>query len=1072
MWVREVNAGDTAHLTLTVTTSLPIVDSVSPPTISAGSSSVISVVGHNFTSSAIITVDGSPAAMTIDFTDSQHIATHTAVSFFEPGGERVVGVTIPGVGDSNGAILLVNNPVPTFTSLSPTSKLVGDGAFTLTINGSNFVHGAQVSGAGIDPRFANVTWVSSNQITVQVQDSGMQAAGVSTFTITNPGPGGGSVTTGSAFTVNYPAPVITDISPTSAIVGSGPITISVSGSGFVKGGFGATSFVNWGGITPSSLVLTENFLQFTATNAMLGVAGSFDISVTNPTPGGGTSSTIPFVVSSGAPVLDSISPSSQTFGSTPYSVGLSGSNFPSSGLAVYLNSQFDVTARATFINSGFITVALSAGDIPAADNYTLEVRNTGNGTRSLSRLLTVVNPAPTITALSSTSKVAGSAAFPLTVTGTGFVAGTQGLVNGSQRATTFTDSTHIVITVTANDLATTGSLLITAANVDSGTSGSLTLSVVNPAPVLSAASPLTVLLGSGNTVVTLTGSGFIASSVAKVGATLLATVYVSPNTLTATIPSGNFASIATLSLTVTNGTPGGGTSGAQTISVVNPAPTITNISPSLKNAGDAAYTQTVNGTGFRAGNSTASWNGQARTTTVVSATQLTFTVNASDITSVGSNNITVTNAGPGGGTSSAAPLNVGASNPVPSITSLSPSNLNQNSAAQSITVTGTNFVSSSIVRWEGNNRITTFVNATTLTVALQASDLSVPGSHAITVFNPTPGGGVSAASGFVVNALNPAPAITNLSPASVVQGASGFTLTINGLNFLSTTTASFGGVAKTVTFVGATQITIPILAGEVASPGTIPLIVTNPGPGGGSTPAVNFVVNATANNPTPSITALSVLAKNVGDSGFTLTVTGTGFVSGIQGKWAGSNRTTVFGSSTSLTIAIMTGDLAAVGNFAVTVTNPTPGGGASNAVSFAVNALVNPAPVLSSLSPPNITRGSSTFQLSLFGSNFIPTTVVTFNGANKTTAYVSPTRVDATVPNTDIALSPGAVSRINPDEHHEVNTMNAANLRTVEAGNNVAPAITGPDAKTGWHFPESGTAVFVSQGLEALRITQ
>jgi hypothetical protein len=79
------------------------------------------------------------------------------------------------------------------------------------------------------------------------------------------------------------------------------------------------------------------------------------------------------------------------------------------------------------------------------------------------------------------------------------------------------------------------------------------------------------------------------------------------------------------------------------------APTITSISPTGAIAGGAAFTLTVNGTNFVSG-STVSFNGNARATTFVSATQLTAFILASDIATAGTFNVTVTN--PGGGTSS------------------------------------------------------------------------------------------------------------------------------------------------------------------------------------------------------------------------------------------------------------------------------------------------------------------------------------------------------------------------------------------------------------------------------------
>ena len=80
-------------------------------------------------------------------------------------------------------------------------------------------------------------------------------------------------------------------------------------------------------------------------------------------------------------------------------------------------------------------------------------------------------------------------------------------------------------------------------------------------------------------------------------------------------------------------------------------PVITGLSPTSMIAGQAGgFTLTVNGTNFESG-SVVSWNGSARTTTYVSATQLIATIPASDIAAAGRVPVTVSN--PGGGTSNA-----------------------------------------------------------------------------------------------------------------------------------------------------------------------------------------------------------------------------------------------------------------------------------------------------------------------------------------------------------------------------------------------------------------------------------
>jgi hypothetical protein len=75
-----------------------------------------------------------------------------------------------------------------------------------------------------------------------------------------------------------------------------------------------------------------------------------------------------------------------------------------------------------------------------------------------------------------------------------------------------------------------------------------------------------------------------------------------------------------------------------------------------------------------------------------------------------------------------------------------------------------------------------------------------------------------------------------------------------------------------------------------------------------------------------------------GAGGFTLTVNGTGFVSGATVDWNGNARATTFISSTTLTGAILASDVASASTARITVVNPTPGGGASNVVYFPIAA--------------------------------------------------------------------------------------------------------------------------------------
>jgi len=89
------------------------------------------------------------------------------------------------------------------------------------------------------------------------------------------------------------------------------------------------------------------------------------------------------------------------------------------------------------------------------------------------------------------------------------------------------------------------------------------------------------------------------------------------------------------------------------------------------------------------------------------------------------------------------------------------------------------------------------------------------------------------------------------------------------------------------------------------------------------------------NNPVPLI--YQPLTPDRGQPGgdkFALTVYGTGFVSGAVLNWNGSPRITVVVDSTHLHAQINASDVATTSTAAITVSNPSPGGGTSNVIFF------------------------------------------------------------------------------------------------------------------------------------------
>ncbi len=122
---------------------------------------------------------------------------------------------------------------------------------------------------------------------------------------------------------------------------------------------------------------------------------------------------------------------------------------------------------------------------------------------------------------------------------------------------------------------------------------------------------------------------------------------------------------------------------------------------------------------------------------------------------------------------------------LPILTSISPASRIAGTAAFPLTVFGANFVSgTSVVRWNGVNRPTTFVSPTQLTAAISEADIATSGTASVTVAN---GSGISTALPFTIDPAG-VPTIglssTSLPAFTTVTGtpSAAATYTVSGAN--------------------------------------------------------------------------------------------------------------------------------------------------------------------------------------------------------------------------------------------------------------------------------------------------
>ena len=693
------------------------------------------------------------------------------------------------------------------------------------------------------------------------------------------------------------------------------------------------------------------------------------------------------------PQISSIAPSSVTVGGAAFTLTLTGTGFVT-GATVNFGSNPAITP--SFVTSTQIVATIPAADIATAGTVNVAVTNPAGGGTSNAQTFTINNPAPTETSLSPTSATAGGAAFTLTLNGTGFVSTSVVKFNGAAKTTTFVSATQLTAAITAADIATAGTATVTVTNPapGGGTSGNLsfTISAVS-GPTLSSIAPATATVSGAAFTLTLAGTGFVTGATVNFGSNPTITPSsVTSTQIVATIPAADIATAGTMNVTATNPA-GGGTSNAQTFTINNPAPTENSLSPSSATAGGAAFTLNVNGTGF-VSTSVVKFDGAAKSTTFVNATQLTAAITAADIATAGTATVTVTNPAPGGGSSGNLSFTISAVSG-PTLTSIAPSSATAGGAAFTLTLTGTGFVAGATVNFGSNPAITpSSVTSTQIVATIPATDIVTAGTVNVTVTNPA-GGGTSNAQTFTIN--NPAPTETFLSPTSAAAGGTAFTLTVNGTGFVSTSVVKFNGAAKTTTFVSATQLTAAITAADIATAGTATVTVTNPAPSGTSN-AVSFTIN----NPVPALSLLSPSSAVAGSAAFTLTVNGVGFVNGATVNLNGASKATAFVSNTQITAAISASDIVTAGTVNVTVTNPTPTAGPSMAQVFTI-ILNNPVPTISSLGATHAPGGAG-FTLTINGANFGPKSVVNFNGKSETTTFISTIALSAAIPASGMAI--------------------------------------------------------------------
>lgn len=339
---------------------------------------------------------------------------------------------------------------------------------------------------------------------------------------------------------------------------------------------------------------------------------------------------------------------------------------------VYLNATFTTQgiSSATFDQGGVLPATVTIQFKPPAslgvgtfnDTVTISAcldqactEPASNSPQIVQVTYTITKSTFVITALNPSSAYAGAQGVTLTVTGSPFTQQSTVEWAGQSVPTTFVSTTQLTAQIPGTDIANAGSAIVTVNDPAYGTSNTETFTI-KPSPVaITTLSPASINATGPSFTLTATGSSFSSQSEMIWNGNTLPTTFVSATQLTAQIPASYIATPGSATVWVID--PTYGISNKVAFTIEPPALAIGSISPTSVTAGGSSFTLTVLGTAFT-GTSVVEWNGTGLPTTLVSPTELTAQVPASDISATGTASVTVVDPNSPPGTTSSQTVTI------------------------------------------------------------------------------------------------------------------------------------------------------------------------------------------------------------------------------------------------------------------------------------------------------------------------------------------------------------------------------------------------------------------------------
>lgn len=179
----------------------------------------------------------------------------------------------------------------------------------------------------------------------------------------------------------------------------------------------------------------------------------------------------------------------------------------------------------------------------------------------------------------------------------------------------------------------------------------------------------------------------------------------------------------------------------------------------------------------------------------------------------------------------------------PALASLTPNSATAGAAGFQMVISGTNFLTNTVILWDGNPVPAAFGSSTQITATVSAANIAT--AHIAQVVARNPGNIDSNPLLFVV--ASPKPVINTLTPNNGQTG-SNVTVTVNGTNFLNGAKVFWNGAEVPTTFVNGGKLTAQVSIGETGQPQSVGVAVLNPDPDAQSSNTTFFTVQAKSTN--------------------------------------------------------------------------------------------------------------------------------------------------------------------------------------------------------------------------------